>query len=290
MSDLRPRDVSGTRVQALRLFVLALAVLPSGARADVFHLKDGDRVSGRTVSAGARSYRVQTPYGFLTIPRSHIAKIVHDDGREEVVNSGEGPSPAPTPEPPPPLRLMLTITGHSFWRAWDPPRGTSVDPTLRLEVGLDDETVATYVDARTDPEEIPGAIVNVFTFGPEDVTPRPGRPAGLLSVEPRLGRIDLGIELPGAKAGPHRLHLSYQANEGTGPEPEWREVAGISLTIGMRSEEPTVVRIHQDRGRMEFSGPGRRRMKHVETFGMDAQTETGGSGPAPALDTPPPGT
>ena len=63
------------------------------------------------------------------------------------------------------------VTGHAFWYAWDPPKGTLVDPTLRLQVSLDEDSVATYSDATTDPADLPKALVNSFSFEPEVVVP-----------------------------------------------------------------------------------------------------------------------
>lgn len=44
--------------------LLALGLLSAStpvARADVYYLRDGDRISGRTIAEGTRGFRVQTP-------------------------------------------------------------------------------------------------------------------------------------------------------------------------------------------------------------------------------------
>jgi hypothetical protein len=55
--------------------------------------------------------------------------------------------------------------------------------------------------------------------------------------------------------------------------PSFRDVADASLDETLRAEAPTFVQVRQDRGRMEFSGLLRKRMKHVETFRLEAKSE-----------------
>lgn len=240
------------------------------ARADTYVLVGGDRITGKTLLKGTKTLRVQTPYGRLVIPRAKVERILHDDGTEEVLNAPE----APLPPPPPPMRLVLVITGKSFWYAWDPPKGSTVDPTLRLELRLDEETVATYVDAQTDPQDLAGAkAINTFSFEPEAVTMVPGPGAAVTSPETRPGRIVLKIDLPAEMAGRHRLRAAYQVNDATTTEPAWRDTAATTGDVELQDGAPAFLQVRQDAGRMEFSGFTRRRMKNVETFRMEAQAE-----------------
>jgi len=256
--------------RALRL-AAALTLLASAAAADVFVLRGGDRITGKPVLEGKRSFKVQTPYGLLTIPRTKVDHIVRPDGTEVSVNP-ETPEEAAASRPEPRrARLILIITGKTFWQAWDPKTTPPPDPTLRLEVSLDEEVVATYVDARTDPD-IPGAVVNTFSFGPEDVTAAAGERVVLQPPEPRPGRISLKMDVPMVEA-PRRLRVAYQVSEGTGEDKAWRDVVTGSTDVELRAEAPTFVRIAQDRGRMEFGGFPRRRMKYVETFKIDLAPE-----------------
>jgi hypothetical protein len=249
---------------------LALA-LAAAAEAAVFHMKDGDRITGKILSSAGRSFRVQTPYGRLTIPRARIQKIVHDDGREEVL----GPAPEPTPPPEPePVRLVLIITGRSFWYAWDPPKGHEVDSTLRFSVSLDEEEVAALADTSPNPEDLPGApIVNTFTFGAEEIALLPLPGTVLLDPEARPGRIVLKLELPAAHAGLRRLRIAYQVNEGTAAQPAWRDAAATGVEVDVRQNAPTFVEVRQHAGRMEFTGLVRKRMRRVETFRLQAWPE-----------------
>jgi len=269
--DLRAGDVR----RALRL-AAALTLLASAAAADVFVLRGGDRITGKPVLEGKRSFKVQTPYGVLTIPRAKVDHIVRPDGTEVAVNP-ETPEEAAASRPEPRrARLILIITGKTFWQAWDPKTTPPPDPTLRMEVSLDEEVVATYVDARTDPD-IPGAVVNTFSFGPEDVTAAAGERVLIQPPEPRPGRISLKMDVPLVEA-PRRLRVAYQVSEGPAEEKAWRDVVTGSADVELRAEAPTFVRVTQDRGRMEFAGFPRRRMKYVETFKIDlapehAQTE-----------------
>lgn len=253
---------------------LGLALWPAAATADVFHLKDGDRISGRIASRRKTSYLVKTPYGSLTLPKSKIVKVVHDDGTEEVLNPPEPPPATPEP-PPPPVRLILVITGQTFWHAWDPPKGTAVDPTLRLQVSLDEAPVATYTDAHEDPEDLPRALVNTFSFAPEDVVATASGEAQVLPPEARPGRIVLKIDLPPQMSRRHRLRMSYQVNEGAEAEPSWRDAAEAALELEVREGLATFVHVRQDRGRMEFSGLMKRKMKNVETFRIEVRAESG---------------
>jgi hypothetical protein len=278
MPDLRARDMRpaprtkafGPRVALALALALAVAVLAPAVRADVFILHGGDRITGKSVLEGKRSFKVQTPFGVLTIPRDKVDHIVRPDGTEQPVN----PEPVATVATLPPsrrARLILIITGKTFWQAWDP-KGRP-DPTLRLEVSLDEEVVATYVDAKTDPD-IPGALVNAFSFASEDVTVITGENALVLPPEPRPGRIALKIDVPASEA-PRRLRIAYQASEGPAEEKAWRDLATGATDVELRATAPTFVRVSQDRGRMEFGGFPRKRMKYVETFKVELSPEHG---------------
>ena len=250
----------------LALAMVALVALP--AAADIYHLTDGDRITGKTVSKAGNQYRVQTAYGRLTIPKAKVVKIVKDDGSEELVNvPTDVPKPAPTP---PPLRLVLIVTGASFWQAW-PAKEAAADPTLRLQVSLDEETLATYVDAKTDPD-IPGAVVNAFSFEPgisidaiEGVTAH--------APETRPGRISLRLDAPAERAGERRIRVAYQINEASKEGPAWRDVSAASIHANLEPDTTNFVRLRQDRGRMEFSGLTKKRMKNVETFRIEMGME-----------------
>ncbi len=246
----------------------ALLLASSPLRADVLVLVDGDRVSGKIVAQGTKRIRIQTPYGLLIVPREKIERIRKDDGTEEVLNPPpEAPSPPPAP-PPPPLRLVLVITGGVFWQAWDS-KAAPPDPSLRFEVRLDEKPVAAYLDATLDPD-IPNAITNSFSFAPDTLAVLGSPNVRLAPPETRPGRILLEIDLPLQTPPPRHLRLAYQANEGTTAEPAWRDLAEASLEVDLKPDAPTLVKVEQDRGRMEFS---KRRMRNVDTFKMVAHLE-----------------
>jgi hypothetical protein len=247
--------------------VLGLLLGSSALRADVLVLVDGDRVTGKIVAQGTRRVRIQTPYGLLIVPLEKIERIRKDDGTEEVLNAPP-PSPPPSAPPPPPMRLVVVITGAVFWQAWDP-KAAPEDPSLRLEVRLDEKPVAAYVDGTLDPD-IPGAIVNSFSFTPETLAVVATPHVRLLPPEARPGRILLEIDLPLQAPPPRHLRLAYQANEGSLAEPAWRDLAEASVEVELRPETPVFVKVEQDRGKMEFS---KRRMKGVDTFRMVAKVE-----------------
>ena len=264
--------------RALSAAALILALQAAPAIGDVFVLRGGDRITGDPVTEGKRTFKVKTPYGLLTIPRSKVDHIIRADGTEQPVNpesaGSVGSAPVETVATLPKsrrARLVLIITGKTFWQAWDPKAGHH-DPSLRLEVTLDEEAVATYVDAKTDPD-IPGAMVNAFSFAAEDVVFMAGKDALVLPPEQRPGRIALKIDVP-LKEGTRLLRIAYQSNENpTEEEKAWRDLASGSLGVELRAESPTRVRVNQERGRMEFSGFPRRRMKSVDTFALELNPE-----------------
>ncbi len=252
-----------------RRILLAAALLfgSSGLQAEVLVLVDGDRVSGKIVASGTKRIRIQTPYGLLVVPREKIERIKEDGGAAAVLNAPPA-TPAPLPPPPPTLRLVVVITGGVFWQAWDP-KAAPADPSLRLEVRLDEKPVAAYVDATLDPD-IPGAIVNSFSFAPETLAVVASPNIRLGPPETRPGRILLEIDLPQQTPPPRHLRLAYQANEGTTAEPAWRDLAEASLEVDLKTEAPTFVKVEQDRGKMEFSKRG---MRNVDTFRMVVKAE-----------------
>jgi hypothetical protein len=246
----------------------------------VYHLRNGDRITGRTIARGKRAFTVQTPFGRLTLPRLRVARVVRADGSEEVLHAvdavaevapGEAkpaaamPAPAPTPAAGT-GRLAVAITGKTFWQAWDP-RESERDPTLRLELRLDEDAVVVYVDAQPDPDQIPGATVNAFSFA-EGLTVSPAPGVRVHPAEVRPGRIVLKLDLPAATAEAKRLRLAYQLNTGTAAAPAWKDVASAATEVTIGPGDPALVEMRQERGRMEFAGFPRRRMRNVETFAM----------------------
>lgn len=243
--------------------------LTSAARADVYLLTGGDRITGRTLSRG-KAFSVQTPFGRLSIPRDKVARILHDDGIEEILVAPPSPTP-PTPEPPP-VELALAVTGKVFWHAWEPPKSAPLYATLRLEVSLDGRPVASYTDAQADPGEIPGAVVNTFSFLPGEVVAAAGGGARVLPPETRPGRSLLRIQLPPDQVGRHWLRLAYQTDAGGDPEPAWRDVTETAAWIELRPGTLTLS-VAQDPGRTEFSGLGSRRMRNLDTFRLELRPE-----------------
>jgi hypothetical protein len=252
---------------------LAAACLAGTAAADVFVLVNGDRITGKQVAAGKRNLLVQTTYGRLSIPREKVEQIIRDDGKVEVINkTDEAAAAVPLPEK---TRLILVVLGRSFWYAWDPKESPNQDPTLRLEVRLDEAVVATYVDAHPDPNDIPKALVNTFSFSPEEIGREPGRGILLPPPEARPGRIVLKIDVPDALAGSRQLRLAYQINVGSQTSPSWKDVSVSTAPCELNPDSPTFLQVKQDPGRMEFSGMMRRRMKLTETFRIDVAAESG---------------
>jgi len=274
--DLRAGNVNRRGSAAWTALAAALLLLPlASAHADVFVLLAGDRITGRPVLNGKRAITVETPFGRLVIPRSRIERIIRADGSEEVVNqplivAAATPAPAP-PRPVTRPRLVLVIQGQTFFHAWDGKAAARVDPSLRLEVRLDEDPIASWVDAKTDPE-IKGVLLNTFSFAPEDVAAFAGRGVELAPPEVQPGRAVLKIGIAPQTAR-RKLRLAYQINEGDADHPSWRDLATGATEVDLRPAAPTIVQVRQNRGKMEFSGFLHRRMKNVDTFRIDLQTE-----------------
>lgn len=255
---------------------------------DVYHLRNGDRITGRTVTQTRRSFAVQTPFGRLTLPRVRVAKVVRADGTEEVLNPFDEaavpvvaavPVPAPTPAAGT-GRLVLAITGKTFWQAFDP-REAERDLTLRLELRLDEEAVVVYSDSEPDPDQIPGAVVNAFSFA-EGLTVAPAPGVRVHPAEVRPGRIVLKLDLAAPAPAAKRLRVAYQLNTGTAAEPAWKDVVSAATEVTIADGQPALVEARQERGRMEFAGFPRRRMRHVETFELNLTATPAGAAPPPA--------
>jgi hypothetical protein len=185
--------------------------------------------------------------------------------------------PAPAPRPATgTARLALAITGKTFWQAWDPKQAR--DPTLRLELRLDEDALVVFADGDQDPDQIPGAAVNAFSFT-GNVTTSPAPNVRVHPPEVRPGRIVLKFDVPAASAAPHRLRLAYQSNTASADEPAWKDLVAASTEVTLVPDQPALVEVRQDRGRMEYSGFPRRKMKNVETFKLDLSTSPVGTTP-----------
>jgi hypothetical protein len=247
-------------------FALILLALASAAAADVVILVNGDRLSGHVVGATPRRVRFQTRYGTLVLPREQVARLEYDDGRVELVTVPATPAPVlpPPTSSPEPARLQIAVTGASFWQAWDP-KTAPADPSLRLELRLDDAPLVSYTDSTLDPEDLPKAVVNSFVFSPEALAVRAG--PGVVVAPPIVvgGEIGLALSIPAQAAGSHQLRLAYQLNEGSASEPLWRNLASATAQVVVTPGETLKLRLEQSRGAMEYS---RHRMLNVETFNV----------------------
>lgn len=260
--------------------LILLLALSSVASADVVTLTNGDRLSGHVVGATTRRVRVETRYGVLAVPRDHVVRIEFDDGRVEILTPPPAP-PEPPPPPPPqaePARMQLAVTGDSFWQAWDP-KTAPADPSLRLDLRLDDAPLVSYTDSTLDPEDLPQAVVNSFVFSPEELAVRAG--PGVVVAPPVVvdGEIGLALDVPQGASGPHELRLAYQLNEGSVAEPMWLNLVTASAKVVVEPGQTLTLRLEQSRGAMEYA---RRRMVNVETF--KAELHKPGDPPAAPAD------
>jgi hypothetical protein len=263
----------GAVLRALGLAGIGLAAAAQ-ARGDVVVLVNGDHITGKVTGAVTRRVRLQTPYGVLVIPAEKVERIRRDDGSEELLHAAPPATGAPLPATRT-ATLQLAVTGASFWHAWDP-KAAPEDPSLRLELRLDDAVVATYTDVNLDPEDLPKAIVNSFVFSPERLFVSGGE--GITVAPPALAasEIRLEIQVPEALAGERRLRLAYQLNEAGSAMPRWRDVVVSGATVSLAAGGRARVRVVQERGSMEYSRRqlrGGGQMRGVETFRATLEVE-----------------
>ena len=264
----------------MRLLVACVGIAfgAAVAAADVVVLVNGDRITGRVVGSVSKRVRLQTPYGQLTIPAEKVDRIKRDDGSEEVLHAERSPAPAP---PAASATLLVAVTGASFWHAWDP-KSAPEDPSLRLELRLDDRLLASYTDVNLDPEDLPKAIVNSFVFSPERLFVSAGE--GITVAPPSVSSTEIGLEirLPAALAGERRLGLSYQLNDAASATPRWRDVVVANTGLTLVAGRSVRVHVRQDRGTMEYSRKLRGgQMRGVETFRATLEIEPVEDEPAP---------
>jgi hypothetical protein len=268
--------VAGARVPSLLAAALVVHLGAGAARADVVVLLNGDRVTGRVTGSVARRVRVQTPYGVLVIPADKVERIRRDDGSEQVLQAAPAAAPALAPTPSPqPTTLVLVVTGASFWYAWEP-KSAPADPSLRLQLQLDDGLLAAYTDVNLDPEDLPKAVVNSFVFSPERLFVIGGEGAAASAPVLAAQEIRLAIRVPDALAGPRRLRLAYQLNDAGSAAPRWRDVVVAGAPVTLARGGTTLVRLRQGRGAMQYGRQGLRgpsQMRGVETFEAALETE-----------------
>jgi len=244
------------------------------AAADVVVLVNGDRITGRVVGSVSKQVRLQTPYGVLVIPAENVDRIKRDDGSEEVLRA----SPAPTLKPvaaSSSVTLLLVVTGASFWYAWDP-KGAPEDPSLRLELRLDERGLASYTDVNLDPEDLPKAIVNSFVFSPERLFVSGG--VGITVAPPSLASAEIRLEIrvPAVLTGERRVRLAYQLNDAGSAAPQWRDVVVGTAPVTLVAGRSVRIRVQQDRGTMEYTRKqlrGQGQMRGVETFRATLEVE-----------------
>jgi hypothetical protein len=261
-------------VTTRRVVAFSAAALLAGslAAAEVVTLLNGDRITGRILSETPRTVRLQTAFGRLAIPRKEIKTILRADGAEEVITAVDPVTSPVGPVVPDKLaRVVLIVTGKTFWQAWDPKEAG--DPSLRLDVRLDEEPLLGYVDAKTDPDEIKGAVVNNFAYDPETVKMEAQPRVTTYPPEVRPGRIVLKFDVAEGAADNRRLRVAYQKNEGTAEQPAWRDLTAGEAAVTLKTDVPNFLQVRQDRGQMEFSGFLKKRMKNVESFKLEIAPE-----------------
>jgi hypothetical protein len=165
------------------------------------------------------------------------------------------------------VNLIVVVTGQSFFQAWGE-KEAGADSSLRFEMSVDEEPIASYTDSTVDPE-IEGAVTNAFSF--ETVAVSSGVGAVVQPPETRPGRITLRIDLPTGWAGERRLRFVYQGNEGSAGSPAWRDLIDTLIHVTLDADKTNIIEIEQDQGKMDYGGFGKKHMRNVETFRIAAR-------------------
>jgi len=256
---------------ALAFAALAgFALFSSTAMADVFLLRNGDRITGHPYLRGTKYVRIDTGYGKLRIPLAKIERIIGDDGKEEVLNPRAPDAPRPAASGGPGPSLALEIEGNVFWYAWPQKDDQEPNTNLELEISLDEEVVAVYTDPITNPSNIGGATVNSFSFRADETQSEGEEGVVTHDADVTPGRIALALDLPASAEGEHLLELTYRCSPKYG-EPI-QEVATGAAIVRLQPRQKTTIRVSQDAGDMSYSGfLGKfgRKMKNVDSFRID---------------------
>jgi len=151
------------------LSVLLLALLlPAGAPAEEFYLKDGTKLVGKIVAYEKDSFRVETSFGLAIIYKDRIERIVFEPGsKEAAAKAGPASAPPPAakpapketapPPPPPPARIVEYVSGTRYvnetfrFQMFKPPTWRSYPQLVRpggplvAALGTPDETTLMLV-------------------------------------------------------------------------------------------------------------------------------------------------
>jgi hypothetical protein len=70
-----------------------------------------------------------------------------------------------------------------------------------------------------------------------------------------------------------QVTLAYLTNDGSAKAPRWRDLVASSIHVELQASAPSVIRVTQGRGAMEFSGLLHKRMRKIDTFGFTLRRE-----------------
>ena len=107
------------RMRLLRPSIVALLLTVSSAKADTIVLKNGRRIVAENVSEDASHVTYQTPAGQMSIPKSVVARIEHDDFTYSSAGPALSEPPVSAPEVEP-VRGYEDVAAHAV-------HGDSVD-------------------------------------------------------------------------------------------------------------------------------------------------------------------
>jgi len=250
--------------------VIGFVLFGATAKADVFLLRNGDRITGHPYLRGTKYVRVDTGYGKLRIPLAKIERIIDDDGKEEILNPRAPDAPRPAVSSGPGPSLALEIEGNVFWYAWPQKEDQQPNTDLELTISLDGDVVAVYTDPITNPSNIGGAVVNSFSFRADETQAEGEKGVVTHDADVTPGRIALTLDLPASAEGEHLLELTYRCSPKYG-EPIQEAATGAAI-VRLEPRQKTAIRVSQDAGDMSYSGfLGKfgRKMKNVESFRID---------------------
>lgn len=244
----------------------AWLLLAGPLHAEVVHLVNGDIIHGELVSANNTTITLETKYGKLLIPKEDILRIGNvttaDAASEEEEEADEPEAAAGAP-----ASVSLTISGRSFWYAFDSPADDPADTTVRLRVFLGTQHACTFDDQKPDTKD--GSILyNSFTFSETDATlveAAVGHECAVQRTED--GNVWLSITLPpDASTGERLVRMVYEINAGEPGAPRWEEAISRSFTVQVAPGRQSVVALQQNASALEYTGLFKKSMKNLELF------------------------
>jgi hypothetical protein len=265
-----------TRNAIVSLFCLATWAAPALVLGEVVYLNNGDVIHGTLVAANNTEVTLKTPFGQLVIPKEQIESIDYqgtDESRPEAKDAGknsDAPDRKPRVAPGGRASIVLSITGRSFWYAFESPPDRPADTSIRLRLYVGSARACTFVDDKPDTSD-GNTLYNSFTFSPTDsklLESLEGYDCGVEKAE--NGAVVLRVVLPPEVSqgvnGRVTVRMLYEVNEGDRSFPRWVDAVSRTFSLEVAPGKEAVAKLEQNASALEYSGFFKKQMKNLELF------------------------